>query len=282
MNKHFIKLIWKISLITFVLVFVIGIGSSFVWSIFANNDDTKNVPKTNANSFQNMSNPVLWKAGVALSLNIGTRYTQMNELPVNLYSDVITVAQLMSSWSINDSWMISTNMALITEYKNVLNTDVKWLLSNSIDREQMLSSIVAQFQYRYNLATDQMKLLLVQQKSFDAEMKTKENSISWIKSKLQQDFSKSDAQSTYEDIEKYTQLQKEFIFARTYLVLVNQFLNDYAVLNEQNKKILDVLTTNKDAIIKNSYVVIPDWWTDLLRDFNLLYDKWETIKKQSN
>jgi len=36
---------------------------------------------------------------------------------------------------------------------------------------------------------------------------------------------------------------------------------------------LDVLINNKDALVKNSHVVIPNNWWELLKDLNLIYDE---------
>lgn len=276
MNRHFVKLIWKISLITFWLVFIIGLGPSLFWAIFANNnDDTKNIFKTNENTFLNTSNPVLWKTWVALTVNVGTRYTQRNDTPVNLYTDAITITDLMQKEKIWDSVIIWNNMLIIWEYKNVLKTDFKWTIDTSIDREKTLEAIIAQLHYRHNLAVDQMKLLIQQRTSFDAEMKRKETEINTIKTKIQQDFTVNDIDATNEDIAIYIELQQELVYARTYIVFINQFLNDYAVLNEYTKNLLDVLSINREAIIKDAYVVIPDWGVELLRDFDLLYNKWQ-------
>lgn len=276
MNKHFLKLIWKISITTFVLVFVVGIFSSTISSISANDDDSKKVIKTNENSFQNASNPVLGKTGIALSINVWTRFKDRNELPANLYTEVLTVAELLWDWKIQRAWILAENMELIAEYRNVLKTDIKWLLHNSFDRAQMLRSIVSQFQYRHDLAVDQMRFLINQKTSLETEAKTKEASITAIKAKIQEDFAKADANSTYENIEKYIELQNENTVAKTYTVFINQMINDYAVLNNYTKELLELIVSNKDAIIKDSYVVVPSSGLELLRDFDLLYDKWKT------
>jgi hypothetical protein len=41
---------------------------------------------------------------------------------------------------------------------------------------------------------------------------------------------------------------------------------------------LDTLINNKDALIKDAYVVIPDSWTQLLKKFDLIYDE-KTLKR---
>ena len=48
-------------------------------------------------------------------------------------------------------------------------------------------------------------------------------------------------------------------------------MNYYKVLNEYNSKLLNIFNSNKDAIIKWSYVVLPSGWTEILKDYWLLY-----------
>jgi hypothetical protein len=39
--------------------------------------------------------------------------------------------------------------------------------------------------------------------------------------------------------------------------------------------LLDTLINNKEALIKDAFVVIPDSWADLLRSFDLIYSEEE-------
>ena len=66
---------------------------------------------------------------------------------------------------------------------------------------------------------------------------------------------------------------QEVNYARAYIVFINKFLNWYTVLNNYNKLLLDTLINNKEILVKNSQVVIPDSWSWLLKDLNLIYDE---------
>jgi hypothetical protein len=58
-------------------------------------------------------------------------------------------------------------------------------------------------------------------------------------------------------------------------VFINQFIKQHAFLNNYNKWILDTLINNKEAIINQSYVVIPDSGDQYLRPLELIFDEAE-------
>jgi hypothetical protein len=79
-----------------------------------------------------------------------------------------------------------------------------------------------------------------------------------LKEKISNDFSNFDNVETLKNIDNYLKIRQENLTARTYIIFINKFLNNYAILNEYNKRVLDTLINNKEIIIKNSQVVIPD------------------------
>jgi hypothetical protein len=79
-----------------------------------------------------------------------------------------------------------------------------------------------------------------------------------LKIKIGTDFSKFDTSSTLENINEYIILKNDYTYARTYIIFVNKFIAQYSFLNEYNKVLLDTLINNKDILVKDSFVVIPD------------------------
>ena len=98
-----------------------------------------------------------------------------------------------------------------------------------------------------------------------------DNKLKSIKQKITVDYKKADWDAISKDIEEYLLLKNDYTFVRTYVVFINSFLNYYKVLNEYNSKLLNIFNSNKDAIIKWSYVVLPSGWTEILKDYWLLY-----------
>jgi hypothetical protein len=55
---------------------------------------------------------------------------------------------------------------------------------------------------------------------------------------------------------------------------INQFLNQYNFLNNYARDLAWVLVANKDAIIRDAYVVIPKTgWIEALKKFDLIYEQ---------
>lgn len=278
--KHSLLKIFTLTSI-FVLVSVIFWTwlNAFLWN--KSSEDSKD--KTNENTFQSASITLLWKTWVAISTNLWTKFTQRTELPANIYTDVMWITEGLqassASWS---TWFMAKNMVLTEEYRNVLKTDIKWLLAQSTDKAKILDAIIWQLEYRYRLSTEQMKVLMNDMSTLEREISNTNSQIEKLKSKINSDFLKNDSTASSENIEKYLELKSKYNYAVVYIVYINQFLTDYNRLNEYNKKLLDVLINNKEAIIKEAFVVIPDTWVDLLRDFNLLYDEAEYKSSQKN
>ena len=94
-----------------------------------------------------------------------------------------------------------------------------------------------------------------------------------MKSKIDRDFSWFDTKNTVLNIDSYLKLKKEVNYTRIYIVFINQFINQFTYLNSYNKILLDTLINNKEAIIKDAYIVIPDSGTQLLQNLNLIYSE---------
>jgi hypothetical protein len=75
--------------------------------------------------------------------------------------------------------------------------------------------------------------------------------------------------------------KNEYYFAKTYVVYINQFLWEYQRLNAYNKNLLDVLINNKEAILKDAYLIIPDnGWLEALKSLDLIFEEADFKAKQ--
>jgi len=179
----------------------------------------------------------------------------------------------------NASWeIIWNNMINISEYENILKTNVKQLLDTSSDRSRILNALIGQLEFRYENAVLNIKKLNNQKQIFLTNMEKKNNEIEELKIKLEVDYKKDDSKASLENIDKYLELKKEFLYSKTYIIYIDHFLYEYWYFNNYNKILLDTLINNKVALIQNSFVVIPDSGDMLLKNFNLLYTE-EEYKK---
>lgn len=53
-------------------------------------------------------------------------------------------------------------------------------------------------------------------------------------------------------------------------MFVNKFITTYSILNDYNKKLLDTLINNREALIKNVTIVLPDTGNELMGKLKLL------------
>ena len=97
---------------------------------------------------------------------------------------------------------------------------------------------------------------------------------------MDNDHKNLDISQGYENIKEYVALKDTYYNAKVFITYINAILKDYQIMNTYNKKLLDTLINNKEALIKNAYVVIPDSGTELLDDFNLLYteEQYKSLK----
>jgi hypothetical protein len=149
-------------------------------------------------------------------------------------------------------------MIAIEEYKNILKTNVKQLIDSSYDKPRILDAFIDQLEYRYTINSKNIKTLIDQKTVFTNNMTSVNTEINSLKLKIGKDFSENNASESLKNIDSYLEYKKEYYYSRTYIVYINHFLSEYNYLNKYNKLLLDTLINNKDALIKDAFVVIPD------------------------
>jgi hypothetical protein len=280
MSRKFKWFLLKVFSLTTIIVVVFSVGNTFLTAWNNTELNSAKEEKTNQTNYVNTNNSKLWKTWVAITTNIWTRYKQRTEIPATIYKDVFSVNSLILNWEEWSEELISANMIILEEYKNVLKTDIKWLLSNSRNRAETLDAIIWQLEFRYEKSIKQIVSLNEQKNIFSREMVEANAQTEILKTKINSDYQKRDAKASKENINNYLEQKNKYNYARTYVIYINQFLKEYILLNDYNKKLLDTLINNKTAIIKEAYVVIPDTWVTILKEFDLLYDEaeYKTIK----
>jgi len=282
MSRNFKSLLLKIFTLTTMIAVIFSLWTDLIkaWETTKKIIESENIVKTNSNSFENVNNSNLGKTWVAITTNIWIKFKQRTEIPATIYKDVFSVNKMVQNWELWSEELISANMIIVEEYKNVLKTDVKALLDQSKNRAEILDALIDQFEFRYEKSVKQIISLNEQKAIFEREMAESNAQIEILKVKINTDYKNRDAVASKENITNYLEQKNKYNYARTYIIYINQFLRDYMILNEYNKKLLDTLINNKDAIVKQSFVVIPNTWVELLRELDLLYDEveYKTIK----
>jgi len=234
-------------------------------------ENTSNSGNNNKYKFKKSNVSTLSNVWVALSTNIGIKYKQRQTQ--NLYKDLPKVAKIISDKKYADNTNSTIHLLKIKEYYNVLSTDIKKLVSSSYNKRETLDAYIDQLKYRYSNSNAQIQLLLKKKQAFSNDLKNTNDAISKLKKKIDLDFRKFDAKSTQKNIDDLLVLKAEYNYARTYIILINQYINQYQSLNKSADSLLNTLVNNKDAIIKNTHIVIPKTWVTTLKKLNLIVDE---------
>jgi len=271
-------LILQIWVLTLVVFLWLQLWNSFNPSDISSPENIVKVNTENKNSevFSSASSSGFWTIWVALSTRIGTNFsnTSVSGSPEESYYDEITfIWENTSEKRIIRSNLIQQNMIIIREYLNLSRTDIKWILSSSNNRKSTLEWFISQLEMRYINSTKSISSLENQKALLLSEITKIESGIEATKGSMEKNFSESNPDATLGDVDDYFALRARYTEAFTDIVFINQFLKQHAFLNNYNKGILDTLINNKEALINESYVVIPDSGGEYLRPLELLFEE---------
>lgn len=238
-------------------------SSFFFWE---NNTWVEN----NKNNFKNINNEIIGSTWVALTTSVWTRHTQIISTPATLYQDVMTIKYILANKQTAKDKIISTNMKAINEYLNLLQTDTNSLLASSTDRANTLEFFIDQLKYRHNNAIDNVRTLQDQINLLQSNITSSEDEIERIKNQMESDFDNFDSSATLENIDAYLKQREIYNYSYTYIVFINKFITQYTYLNRKTKLLVDSLENNREALIKNVTVTIPDSGSWLLDDLKIL------------
>lgn len=212
-------------------------------------------------------------SGVALSVNIWTKELQRVNSWAEIYTEVMNVWDIISNQMTANDKIIGQNMIILSEYVNIMKTDLRRMLDNSYDRESTLEAYIDQLEYRKHLATESIWNLRVQYWKLKTSQNEATIKIASLWEKMSKDFKNLDENSTLKNITKYWELKEEETIAKTYGIFTAEFIKAYESLNSQNTGLIQTLKSNKDIIVKNSQIVIPKTWTKYLKDLELIYSE---------
>lgn len=281
MNNKILKIFLKVLWLTIVIILFYQVWklliNEFNWKKTNNISSEKN---TNDLNFKNISTSEISKSAIALWTNIWIKHWQEKEKTwdfskFTIYDDIFSIEELLQNRKKAKEVLISKNMFATKEYFLLLKTDFRSLLENSQSRKNTLDSIISQLKLRYNYSVNSVKNLEAQKAILLNEIEKINQKTEAIKREISKNFSEAKQEAVNENINSYLAIKNDYIYLRTYTVFVNNFLRYYLLLNDQNLKLLKALSLNRDAIEKWSYVVLPNSWKEVLREYWLLYTEEE-------
>ena len=280
-QQKFLPFFTKVALLS---LFFVGMYQGY-WYFFQQKDISKNTQtqEENATRFQSAYAANYGNVGVALSTRIGMQFTSQNSALQSgwFYREIASVGINSDERKIQRADMISQNMLIIQEYLNLSKTDIKTLLNTSADRKNTLEGFISQLELRYKNSAISVQSLEKQKTLLVAKIEKNQANIAAIKASMEKNFGLAQAAETLKDVERYYVLRAEYTEMFTDIVFINQFLKQHNFLNNYNKVILDTLINNKEAIINQNYVVIPDSGNQYLRPLELIFDEADIKAKLS-
>lgn len=206
----------------------------------------------------------------ATSINIGQKLTGTKKGPVDLANDVISIAEVLASPKDGERRLIASNMLSLESYVNVLKSDIVWLLDQSTDRTVALDSHIDLLKSFYTRTSERTLLIAEQVRDLEAVLTSATEKTALAKTTMEEKYKWFEYEWVDTVINDYVSAKNEENRARVYLAYLQRFQSGYGILQGQNKKILDTLINNREALIKRSVVVIPDSGSDLLKKLNLV------------
>jgi len=268
--KQIIKKIIHIS--TFSLIFIL------LFHFFNTNASENN----NSKEYKNIKIKEIAQVWVAITTNIGMWKTWDSD-KVQLYvnPEILSPELFLTNPEKTREIIIKNNMLFLQEYYNISKADFNKIIRNSNNKNTTINNLLKQLKIRYKTAYNNFNNLKKQRQSLLSEYERISNQIEALKRNLESHFNKNEAQNVFNDVDSYYSLKHQQTILKTNIIFINNFLKKYTILISYNSKIIEVIELNKDALSKNSYVVIPKSWTKLLKEFELLYseDEFKKLKK---
>ena len=267
------KNILKIIVIT--LIFVAGYKAFLYasnWELVA-----EKIKENNATRFQSASAQQFLSISAAISTRIGIGYSQNggNGLSESFYKQITNIwATPQEKTQIREN-LITQNMLIIGEYLNLSRSDIKSLLASSSDREKTLDWYISQLELRQNNSLLSLESLEKHKAELLVYISELESAIETVKSDMENNFSNGNSTGTLENVETYFNLREQYTISFTDIVFINQFIKQHSFLTQYNVGILSTLKTNRQAIIDQTYVVVPSTGSEYLRPLELIFNEAE-------
>lgn len=146
---------------------------------------------------------------------------------------------------------------------------------------ETLETLITQLELRYKTWNANISVLNNYISKLNSNLSDNQNEVNVLKEKIALDYKNFDSEASIENVSSYVDLKRDYSNSRIVAAYCGNFMRQYVFLNSYNKRILDTLINNKEALINEWKVVIPDSWSQLTRELELLYDEEEWKSEQS-
>ncbi len=172
-------------------------------------------------------------------------------------------------------------MTAITTYANILRTDIIEMLDSSNNRINALDNHISLLKSYYLKTQDRLAIIAEQKRELNDLANQTSNSQTLAKTTLQNSYNQLDYTGVDSAINDYLTAKNINSRIKIYAIYLDRFEKSYIALQNKNKKILDAIINNRDGIIKQSVVVIPDTGTDIIKELGLIQSEADYKAKQA-
>lgn len=263
-----IKSFSKITILTLVFLVIFYLLSQVVNTWWWSSDEKIE----NIDNFKSIENYWLNEVWVALNINVWTKFYEWKTKDINsLYNDVVPIYTIKSDRNKTNEIIITKNIDALRDYLNISKINVKSYLDSGDDRKDNYDSLMNQLKIRYKTWYANSKNLSTQIETITTHLEELESSIENIKEAMTLNLKNYNSNWLNKNINDYITIKNEITLMKVYAIFSNRFLSYYNLLNNNTKNTITTLRLNEDAIVKNSYVVVPNEWSNLIRELNLIY-----------
>ena len=264
MHKQTIKTLGRITTLTLIILVFFRVTTAFL--------ETENPSELNKYNFKSAASSELGNVWVAVSTNIWIRFEQ-NKNTSSTGNSNIKLGMLSWDTLADRDEVLSVNILALKDYNNLMRTDVKEFLSTASNKSKALDGFISQLELRYKNGVQNGRALELQVAKLEADMAAALEKVAQHKAEMAAGLKAHDTDAIMTAMDNYLIETNNYNIAQSNLMFVKYFVRKYLEFSVKNKTLLDTLINNKEALSNGSFIVIPDSWTNLLRDLNLILDE---------
>lgn len=264
----------------FIAIIVLSIAVHFSWS-YISSSLWLSANAWNSGNFENANITYLWNTAAALSLKLGWANYKQNAIIKPFGNSNISISEVLWNPDIGQEKLIAYNMTNITTYAAILQMDIKKLISESYNKKSALENHISLLNSYYTKTKEQLNILENQKNELKIILNNTSTDEKDAKNILQTSYKNLQYWGVDKAINNLLNAKNLNTRAKIYMIYLERFDKSYTALQNKNKKIIDALMINKEAIINQTIVTIPSWWTDLIKELWIIQSEAEYKTKQA-
>lgn len=252
---------------TVILTVIFAVVINFSWEYFAAMLGY-HAQAQNDENFEKANIVYVGNTATAFSLRVGGIKSENNSLAST--DNTISIAEVLSNPTGGQQKLIASNMIAVTAYANALKTNILELVDSSNNRASALDNHISLLKSYYVKTQDRLAVIADQKAELKAILSESTDAQGGAKTTLQNSYTTFDYSWVDGAIDDYLSAKNVDARARIYMIYLDRFEKSYTALQNKNKKVLDAIVNNRDGIIKQNVVVIPDTGSDIVKELWLI------------